>query len=85
MKYLSFVARRYFITAIVKTIAIIAMKIHMTWVVNLLDKALIKRDTLLCKEAKYCMSKVRRWQLKAQRCLTAHERFNAEVKPNKEK
>ena len=80
MKYLTFIVRRYFLTAVCKLAAVIAGKVKKYWSFEFLRKSLYKRDLVLCCEAKFCMNKVVKWQSKAQKCILAHHEYEKELK-----
>lgn len=84
MKYLSYVTRRYVLTAICKLSAVLATKCHSTFTFNLLSKVLDARDLLLCREAKFCMQKTVLWQEKAKKCVIAHHAYEKEMKKESE-
>ena len=85
MKYVNYVIKRYFFTAMSKVAAVIATKVKATLTFNLLAWFLKKRDETLIRESKYCMLKTIAWQEKAKKCIIAHHQYEKEFKNNEDK
>lgn len=85
MKTFLFDISRWILTALCKVNAFLASKAKNTLTFEMLKKSLEARDKILCKEAKYCMNKVMKWQSRAKLCVLAHHEYEREMKPKKSK
>ena len=75
MKYFFLVACRFFLTVLCRIFASLAEKTKFSWAISIMDFFLKRHGYSVGKEAVYNMNMIRKWQIRAKKCVLAHHEF----------